>query len=61
MVIGYGRMLYTFGGGVGVVEELGLVVSGSVEGVGSGESGVGRSESVVAWSVGGLNDLLGFC
>ena len=37
---------------------LGLVVSGSVDGVGSGECGVGRSESVVAWSVVGLNGWL---
>ena len=55
VVIGYGRMLHTLGGGVGVVEGLGLVVSWSVGGVESGESGVGESESVVAWSVGGLS------
>ena len=32
-----------------------LVVSGSVGGVSSGESGVGGSELVVAWSVAGLS------
>ena len=37
---------------------LGLVVSGSVDGVGSGESGVGGSESVVAWSVVGIDGCL---
>ena len=34
---------------------LGLVVVVLVDGVCAGESGVGRSESVVAWSVVGLN------
>ena len=37
---------------------LGLVVSGFVDGDSSGESGVGGSESVVAWSVVGLGGCL---
>ena len=47
-------MLHTLGGGVGSVEGLGVVVSGSVGGVGSGNDGVDGSESGVAWSVDGL-------
>ena len=52
---GYGRMLHPLNGGVDGIEGLGLVVSGSVGGVSSGESGVGGSELVVAWSVAGLS------
>ena len=44
----YGRRLHPLVGGVGGVGVLGLVVSGSVSGDGSGESGVGGSESVAA-------------
>jgi hypothetical protein len=53
-VIGHGRMLQTLGDGVYGMEKLELVVSGSVGEIGSGEDGVGRSDSVVAWSVVGL-------
>ena len=58
VVSGYGRRLHPLVGRVGDVGVLGLVVSGSVDGIGSGESGVGGSESVVAWSVVGLNGCL---
>ena len=53
-VSGYGRRLHPVVGVRGV-GGLGLVVVGLVDGVCAGESGVGRSESVVAWSVVGLN------
>ena len=54
----YGRRLHPLVGGVGGVGMLGLVVSGSVDGDSLGESGVGGSESVVAWSVVGLGGCL---
>ena len=53
-VSGYGRRLHRVCGVRGV-GGLGLVVAGLVDGVCAGEGGVGRSESVVAWSVVGLN------
>ena len=52
-VSGYGRRVQLVVG-VGGVGGLGLVVDVLVDGVCAGESGVGRSESVVAWSVVGL-------
>ena len=58
---GYGRRFHPVVGVRGV-GGLGLVVVVLVDGVCAGESGVGRSESVVAWSVVGLNRglVLGF-
>ena len=54
VVSGYGRRFHPVVGVRGV-GGLGLVVVVLVDGVCAGESGVGRSESVVAWSVVGLN------
>ena len=56
-VSGYGRRFHPVVG-VRVWGGLGLVVVVLVDGVCAGESGVGRSESVVAWSVVGLNGCL---
>ena len=53
-VSGYGRRFQPVVGVRGV-EGLGLMVVVLVDGVCAGESGVGRSVSVVAWSVVGLN------
>ena len=47
-------MLHKLGDGVGGVEGLRLVVSGSADEIGLGVGGVGGSESVVAGSVVGL-------